>query len=131
VAGLNSRRRLEGILTLTLVLASLIILPTTVFKTVNAQGVLAGWLYRRAVTIDNTQNSNTLTDYQVLVTVDTASLISAGKMRSDCGDIRFTDEDGVTLLNESLRGCKRATQLSLLISELSNKVIECVNHENP
>jgi len=124
-------RRLKGILTLILVFASLIILPTTVFKTVNAQGVLADWLYRRAVTIDNTQNSNTLTDYQVLVTVDTASLISVGKMRSDCGDIRFTDEDGVTLLNESLRGCKRATQLSLLISELSNKVIECVNHENP
>jgi hypothetical protein len=60
---------------------------------------LSGWNYRRRITIDNTQNSNTLTDYQVLVTVDTASPISAGKMRSDGGDIRFTDSDGTTLLN--------------------------------
>ncbi|MCR6669309.1 MAG: DUF2341 domain-containing protein, partial [archaeon YNP-WB-040] len=48
------------------------------------------WKYRTPITINNTQNPNTLTDYQVLVTLDTASLISAGKMRSDCGDIRFT-----------------------------------------
>ncbi|MFZ8855699.1 MAG: DUF2341 domain-containing protein, partial [Candidatus Nanopusillus sp.] len=32
------------------------------------------------------------------VTLDTQSLISQGKMRSDCGDIRFTDFNG-TLLN--------------------------------
>jgi hypothetical protein len=55
--------------------------------------------YRIPVTIDNTQNSNNLTDYQICITLDTASLISAGKMRSDCGDIRFIDSDGVTMLN--------------------------------
>jgi hypothetical protein len=60
---------------------------------------LSGWKYRRPITIDNTQNTNNLTDYQVLITVDTASLISAGKMRSDGGDIRFTDSDGITLLS--------------------------------
>jgi hypothetical protein len=59
---------------------------------------LTGWLYRRPVTIDNTSNPNMLTDYQVLVVVDTASLISAGKMKTDGGDIRFTDSDGTTLL---------------------------------
>ena len=56
------------------------------------------WGWRKPITINNTQNSNTLTDYQVLVTLDTKSLISAGKMRSDCGDIRFTDENN-NLLN--------------------------------
>ncbi|MCS7367356.1 MAG: DUF2341 domain-containing protein [archaeon YNP-WB-062] len=56
-------------------------------------------LYMRPVIIDNTQNQNSLSDYQILLILDTASLISAGKMRSDCGDIRFTDSDGVTLLN--------------------------------
>jgi hypothetical protein len=50
----------------------------------------SGWLYRRPITIDNTQNPNTLTDYQVLVTLDTATLISYGKMNSDCSDIRFS-----------------------------------------
>lgn len=58
-------------------------------------GWLSGWDYRRAITIDNTGGS-TLSDYQVSVTVDTASLISAGKMQLDCDDIRFTDSDGTT-----------------------------------
>jgi len=57
------------------------------------------WKYRVPITIDNTANANALSNYQVLVTVDTASLISAGKMRSDGGDIRFTDSDGTTLLS--------------------------------
>ncbi len=60
---------------------------------------LSGWTYRRSITINNSSNSNTLTDYQVLITLDTQSLISAGKMRSDGGDIRFTDSDGSTQLN--------------------------------
>jgi hypothetical protein len=56
-------------------------------------------LYRRPIVIYNTQNQNTLSNYPVLITLDTASLISAGKMRSDCGDIRFTDTDGTTQLS--------------------------------
>jgi len=55
--------------------------------------------YMRPVIIDNTQNSNALSNYQIQVILDTASLISAGKMRSDCGDIRFMDSDGATQLN--------------------------------
>jgi len=59
--------------------------------------LLPGWSYRKPITISN--SGPALTDYQVLVTLDTASLINAGKMRSDCGDIRFTDSDGTTLLS--------------------------------
>ena len=57
------------------------------------------WQYRKPITINNTANSNNLTDYQVLVRVDTAILISEGKMRSDCGDIRFVDSDDNTELS--------------------------------
>jgi hypothetical protein len=67
-------------------------------------GWLTGWSYRRPVTINNTNNSNELTDYQVLVVVDTASLIQQGKMQADCDDIRFTDSDGSTLLPYWLEG---------------------------
>ena len=57
----------------------------------------SGWNYKIPISI--TENSgSTLTDYQVKVTVDTASLISAGKMNKDCSDIRFTTSDGLTLL---------------------------------
>jgi len=60
---------------------------------------LSGLKYRKPITINNTSNSNNLTDYQVLITLDTQSLISSWKMRSDCGDIRFTDSNGTNLLN--------------------------------
>jgi len=48
--------------------------------------------YRKPITVNNTSNASTLTGYQILVTVDTASLITAGKIQSDCDDIRFTDD---------------------------------------
>jgi len=57
---------------------------------------LPGWSYRRPITITNTGTS--LTDYQLLITLDTLTLITAGKMRSNGGDIRFTDSDGLTLI---------------------------------
>jgi hypothetical protein len=70
--------------------------------------IVSSWQYRKPVTVSN--SGSALTDYQVLVTLDTASLISAGKMRSDCGDIRFTDSDGSTLLNYWIEsGCNSAS----------------------
>ncbi|GAG07061.1 unnamed protein product, partial [marine sediment metagenome] len=45
--------------------------------------------YRRAITIDNTQNSSNLYDYQVgPITVDYVD----GKMNTDFSDLRFTDD---------------------------------------
>ena len=69
---------------------------TTIYTlTIEERIWLTWWQYRIPITVTSSQS---LSDYQVLVKVDTASLISAGKMRSDCGDIRFTDSDGQTLL---------------------------------
>ncbi len=66
------------------------------------------WDYRKNVSI--TGSATALTNYQVLITADTASLISASKMRSDCGDIRFTDSDKVTQLNYWIEsGCESAS----------------------
>lgn len=58
---------------------------------------LTDWNYRKSISISN--SGSILTNYQVLVTIDTASLISSGKLLSSCADIRFTDTDGSTLLN--------------------------------
>jgi hypothetical protein len=82
------------------------------FTTVEGTGTAASvrlktppFRYRKPITISNNSTSS-LTDYQILITLDTQSLISAGKMRNDCGDIRFTDSDGTTLLNYWLEsGC--------------------------
>ncbi len=58
---------------------------------------LTGWNYRKPVTISN--SGSTLTDYQILITIDTAALVTAGKLLSSCNDIRFSSSDGSTLLN--------------------------------
>ncbi|MCX6355671.1 MAG: DUF2341 domain-containing protein [Candidatus Aureabacteria bacterium] len=57
---------------------------------------LSGWGYRKPITLSN--SGSALTDYQVLLTMNTEELIPA-KMRSDGGDIRFTDSDEITLIN--------------------------------
>ena len=58
---------------------------------------LTGWNYRKPITISNSGSS--LTDYQTSITIDTASLVTAGKLLSNCNDIRFTSSDGSTLLS--------------------------------
>ena len=55
------------------------------------------WAYRREITIDNTSNSNDLTDYQVKITLDNTNF-DFSHANSDGSDIRFTDDDGSTLL---------------------------------
>jgi cysteine-rich repeat protein len=66
-------------------------------------------IYQRAITVDNTANPSTLTDYQVLVVMDTAVSIAAGRMRLDCGDLRFTDTDRSTALGYWIEaGCTTA-----------------------
>jgi len=62
-----------------------------------------GTRYKREVVINNTGGNN-LYNYQVSFTLDTASLISNGKMRSDCGDIRILDNDNSTALDFWLEG---------------------------
>ena len=47
------------------------------------------WKYRKPVNITY-QGQGNLTDYQIPIILDTQSLISNNKMRSDCGDIRLT-----------------------------------------
>jgi len=75
-------------------------LNTTSYSTSNTSACysLSGWLYYRPILINNTQNPNNLTNYPILVTLNTQTLIQQGEMRPDCGDIRFTDSNG-TLLN--------------------------------
>lgn len=54
----------------------------------------SAWQYRRPITIDNTGNSNTLTDYQVFVNVSYDS-----DMQTDFDDLRFVDSDDATELS--------------------------------
>ncbi len=81
---------------------------------------LTNWNYRKAVTISNSGSS--LTDYQVLITIDTASLVTAGKLLSSCDDIRFTSSDGSTVLNYWIEsGCNTvSTKIWVKIPSIAN-----------
>lgn len=69
-----------------------------------------GWSYRQRVPITNAGSAQT--DYQVSITVDTAALVTAGKLQSDCDDIRMVGEDGKILsywIEENNPGCNQTT----------------------
>ena len=70
----------------------------------------SSWQYRRPITITE-QSGSTLTDYQVKLTIDTANLISEGKMNSDCSDIRFTDENDNEIPYWIENGCNSANTI--------------------
>ena len=86
---------------------AVLMLFLVVFLLVPGEAWLSGWQYRKEITITE-QSGSTLTDYPVLLTIDTASLISEGKMRSDCGDIRFTDENDTLLTYYLESACNTA-----------------------
>jgi PKD repeat protein len=58
---------------------------------------LPGWQYRRPITIDNTANSSTLTNYQVKITLDSTNF-DFSKAKTNGEDIRFCDSDDTTTL---------------------------------
>lgn len=73
----------------------------------------ASWGLRQEIKINHTYND--VTEYQLMIYLDTASLISAGKLRSDCADLRFTDSRGnlITYYLEESPGltCNQANTL--------------------
>ena len=67
---------------------------------------LEDFAYYRAITITNIGSA--LTDYQVLITLDTASLCSSGKLKNDCSDLRFANTDKTRLNYFVDSGCNSA-----------------------
>ncbi len=87
-----------------------------------------GTQYKRAITVDNTGNSNTLANYQISLTLNTATLISSGKMRSDCGDIRINDSDDATAItNYWVENCNNsATIIWILVPSIPASSIKTI-----
>lgn len=57
-----------------------------------AQDCLPAWAYYQDVSVENSVATE-LTDFQVSVVINTAALVSAGKLNADGSDLRFTLED--------------------------------------
>ena len=58
----------------------------------------SNWQYRREIIIDHTANSNTLSEYQILVSLNSSNF-DFSKTKSDGSDLRFIDSDNSTLLD--------------------------------
>jgi len=107
-------KKLNYKLVLTIILL-LILLPFVIFSLFRPSKSEAGWWnggwqYRQIITITNNESSD-LTDYQVSITLDTATLITAGKLQSDCDDLRFVNQGGQELpfwIEENNPGCNNA-----------------------
>ena len=71
--------------------------PFRVVAPVILNPLLPNWSYRAPLTVFYAPplgTSSNLDNYQISVTLDTATLISQGKLRADGGDLRFTDSEG-------------------------------------
>lgn len=80
----------------------------------------SNWLYRRSIAVAN--SGSTLVNEDVLVEVDTATLVSAGKLQSDCDDLRFVDSNDSSSLTYWVEGgCNTAyTQVWVQIPSLTS-----------
>ena len=79
----------------------------------------SGDIYQQAITINST-NTNTLTNYQVEVTLNTQALISAGQMQADCADIRFENSSGNLLPYWIESGCNTtSTQIWVKVDTIA------------
>jgi hypothetical protein len=78
----------------------------------------SSWQYRKGLTITNSTGSS-LTNMQKLITVDTATLIAAGKLQSNCNDLRFADSSGNALSYYIDSGCNTSsTKIWVMIPSL-------------
>ena len=89
----------------------LILIPSAFYIYQQTHKVEAAWFndawgYRQTVNITNSGSAQT--DYQVAITLDTAALITAGKMQNDCDDIRIADLNG-KILSYWISSCNNAS----------------------
>lgn len=84
-------------------ISTVFLLTLFFFMSFDAYAQLTAWRYEIPITITN-GSSSTITDYQVLITVNTQALISGGYMKTDGGDIRFATDCGTTVTNHYLQG---------------------------
>ncbi len=78
------------------VFLTILIVFTANLNKIHSQACLNNYQYRVPISVPNL-NASVLTNFQVKVLVNTSALITAGKLRIDGGDVRFTDGSGTNL----------------------------------
>ena len=100
------RTRLLAVGIVAIFLAGLVFSSLRLTKETEAVWYDDSYGYRHRVTF--THNAAVTTDSAVTFTLDTAELITANLMQSDCDDTRFTDANGKSLLFDLTGTCNNA-----------------------
>ena len=70
---------------------SLLLLTKFLFAQINpCQSTVEGWDFQKAFSIENHEDNSSLEDFQVLIELDTETLINHGDMNADGSDIRIS-----------------------------------------
>lgn len=73
----------------------------TIYLQTNHQAEAAwfnqNWSFRKAITVTVSNNTNNINNLETLLSINTSTLISAGKLQSSCQDLRFTSQSGQQL----------------------------------
>lgn len=87
---------------------------------IEVKGVESSWAYRKTIYIENSGAMQLNRD--VLLDIDTESLITAGKLQLDCDDLRFQDEEDITSLSYWIEGgCNtKNTKIWVRIPSITN-----------
>jgi Concanavalin A-like lectin/glucanases superfamily/Domain of unknown function (DUF2341) len=116
----SKKIRVRTIVSLVLIV---LFLPVVLFSIFRPAGSEAAWFndswgYRQRFSF--THNAS-LSERRVTVTVNTSTLVTAGKMQSDCDDARFTDINGLVLRYQLVSGCNTAsTSFDVLFPSIVN-----------
>lgn len=78
---------------------------------------LAGWQFYNKITIDNTSNSNALTDYQVKISLDNTNF-DFSKAQTNGEDIRILDSDNSTPLDFWIEKWDNTNQVATLLTKV-------------
>src|SRR3989339_636295 len=76
-------------------------------ETVKAEWWNDSWTYRQAIPVTN----NTTAQSNVYISVTLNTLTASTSMQTDCGDFRFTKEDGSLLPYYIVSGCRSASNV--------------------
>lgn len=91
-------------------------------------GALAGFPYRRAITIDRADAA--VSDYTVPIVLPTEALLAQGKLRPSGADYRFTDEQGRSLPFWLEGGADGGARRALVRVDLRTQVRAWVHYGN-
>lgn len=106
-----------GILALLVIAVPLIYLTLLNSRPAQAAWYDDSWAYRQAITVTNSGSAQT--NFEKMFKIDTSTLVTAGKLQTNCNDLRLTNQAGKLLKHYISNGCNSTfTSVWVIIDSL-------------